>query len=167
MNLIFQLTCFDIFADVAFGPPFIFLYLLLELNNHIGQITDFVIFFNHFVVDLRFFESLRTLNTCLHASHQVIVLRFKLLDIPLKLLSVFEKIFVLLSQLKSILTVLELLDDVIILSLELTIFFIHHGHPVVLFHVIVSHRAGLKLGIVVGERLILFEELVVAMLPNS
>ena len=167
MYLIFKLAAFDILALVAFGSGFAFLDLLLQLHDHVGEVPDFVLLLDHLVVDLGLLQGLRPFHAGLHPPHQVVILSLELLYISLQLLGVLQQVFVLLSDLHGVLTVLQLLHHIVVFVLQLTVLFVHHGHPVVFIHVVVGHRTGLQLSVVMRKRLILFEQLMVAVFPHS
>ena len=99
--------------------------------------------------DLPLVKHLGTIDTGLHALHEGIVLILQLLDVPLQLLGVLQQILVLLPGLHRVGSVLQLLDDVVVLGLEASVLLIHHGNSLVLIHVVVGDRAALELSVVV------------------
>lgn len=62
----------------------------------------------------------------LEALDEVVVLVFELLDVALKLLGVLEQIFVFLPGLHGVGSVLELLDNVVVLRLQSGVLLVHH-----------------------------------------
>ena len=62
---------------------------------------------------------------------------------------------------------LQLLHHMIVLSLHPGVFLVHHGNLLVLVELVVGHRTALQLGVVVGKRLVLLQQLLVAVLPHS
>jgi hypothetical protein len=84
----------------------------------------------------------------------------------LQLLRVLEHVLVLLSGLHGIWQFLQLLHHVVVLCLQSRVFLVHHGDALIVVDVVVSHRAALKLGVVMGKRLVLLKQLVVTMLPH-
>ena len=167
LQLVFKLRSTQVLADVALGPRLPrLLQFLLQRHHHLRQILDLALPVRHLLAQLGVVKHLGALNAGLHALHQRVVLALQLLDVALQLLRVLEQVLVLLPRLHGIRRFLQLLHHVVVLRLQPRVLLVHHGDALVLVDVVVSHRTALKLGVVVGKRLIFLKQLVVAVLPH-
>ena len=87
---------------------------------------DLVFLLGYLVVYLALVEHLGPFYAGLEAFDEVVVLVFELLDVALELLGVLEQIFVFLSGLHGVGSVLELLDNVVVLRLQSGVLLVHH-----------------------------------------
>ena len=144
LQLIFQLGSMEIFADVALWPHLTrLLQSFLKRYDHLSQVLDLVLLLSYFLVDLSLVQHLGPFDAGLEAFDKVIVLVLELFDVALKLLCVFQKVLVFLSGLHRVGSVLELLDNVIVLCFQSSVFLVHHGQSLIVIHIILGNRVAL------------------------
>lgn len=69
--------------------------------------------------------------------------------------------------LHGLLPILKFLHNVVVLCFQATILLVDHGNSLVFVYVVMGHGAALQLGIMVRQGLVLFQQLLIAVLPHS
>ena len=125
MDLILELTGVDILTNTAFGSVLVLFHFFLQIGDNLSQISDLTIFFDYFLGNLLLGKSFGVVNASFH-SHKIVVVGLKLFNIGLKLLSILQQFLMLFPNFHGAFAILQLLNNVIILSFKSPIFLVHH-----------------------------------------